>query len=236
MIILKRKKAYLNYRNYSSLRLQNRWDASDSEKMLAFRDIVVLVVCPYRPETPPNEENDHDRDESSPVSPNGSADENGDLKYELRQRGGMKLRKAALQERRLQRLREQHYPTVPNTVQFHLSIRLKRESSTVQTRLLYNRLHRLHRSCRHRVGLYRFADKSSDDEGDDGGPQTRRRLDNDSEHPSRNRDLLTMPVTLVGRRKTLWSFKMENIHLEMKTNKQAESSYTTRNMGGRMLP
>ncbi|KAG8274557.1 hypothetical protein J6590_105293 [Homalodisca vitripennis] len=48
-----------------------------------------------------------------------------------------------------------------------------------------SRKRRLHRSCRPRV--YIFADKSSDDEEDDGRPQTRRRLDNESEHASRNR-------------------------------------------------
>ncbi|KAG8259980.1 hypothetical protein J6590_107383, partial [Homalodisca vitripennis] len=47
------------------------------------------------------------------------------------------------------------------------------------------RKRRLHRSCRPRV--YGFADKSSDDEEDDGRPQTRRNIDNDSEHASRNR-------------------------------------------------
>ncbi|KAG8259981.1 hypothetical protein J6590_107384 [Homalodisca vitripennis] len=43
----------------------------------------------------------------------------------------------------------------------------------------------LHRSCRPRV--YRFADKSSDDEEHYGRPQTRRNIDNDSEHASRDR-------------------------------------------------
>ncbi|KAG8262835.1 hypothetical protein J6590_045033 [Homalodisca vitripennis] len=35
--------------------------------------------------------------------------------------------------------------------------------------------------------VYRFADKSSDDEEHYGRPQTRRNIDNDSEHASRNR-------------------------------------------------
>ncbi|KAG8302452.1 hypothetical protein J6590_033048 [Homalodisca vitripennis] len=48
-----------------------------------------------------------------------------------------------------------------------------------------SRKRRLHRSCRPRV--YIFADKSSDDEEDDERPQTRRCLDNESEHASRNR-------------------------------------------------
>ncbi|KAG8274558.1 hypothetical protein J6590_105294, partial [Homalodisca vitripennis] len=70
------------------------------------------------------------------------------------------------------------------------------DSSTVHVRLLYDHLYRkteprkrrLHRSCRPRVYIFAdFADKSSDDEEDDGRPQTRRRLDNESEHASRNR-------------------------------------------------
>ncbi|KAG8262836.1 hypothetical protein J6590_045034 [Homalodisca vitripennis] len=85
-------------------------------------------------------------------------------------------------------------PTVLNTVRFHPGNHLKRESSTVHLRLLYDHLHRkkiesrkrlLHQSCKPRV--YRFADKSSDDEEHYGRPQTRRNIDNDSEHASRNR-------------------------------------------------
>ncbi|KAG8316040.1 hypothetical protein J6590_060135 [Homalodisca vitripennis] len=151
----------------------------------------VAIVHPYRPETPPNE----DRVESPPLSPDESADEYDDQYIsddeEAAVRRDEALREAALQDPRppsessrtsqsgspqYSAVSPEYSPAspVPTTVQSP-SVPEKTES----------RKRPLRPSCSPRI--YSITDTSSDDEEDDGRPQTRRRFVHESQHPSRNR-------------------------------------------------
>ncbi|KAG8310869.1 hypothetical protein J6590_055946 [Homalodisca vitripennis] len=98
----------------------------------------------------------------------------------MRQRGGMKLseKQRYKNEDRRQRFQEQYLRHPRQSMSDFYTI-------TFTGKKIESRKRLLHRSCRPRV--YRFADKSSDDEEHYGRPQTRRNIDNDSEHASRDR-------------------------------------------------